>query len=214
MGTDRFRVPVAVYGVLTDEGRVLLLRRAGSGYHDGELSLPAGHLDGGEGALIGLLRELREELRIDPDRDSCRLALLLHRAPESADDDEYVDLIFSVDRWAGTLSIGEPDKCSELVWADRAHLPSDVVDYVRSALQALADDTACLPGRCCSRRHTAPRDRLADANGGYSSMPRMSAAVSAPDANPSLSITLPNSAALVAFNAMTFSSTVSLATSR
>jgi len=134
---ERFRFAAAVYGVLVDNNRVLLLRRANSGYHDGELSLPAGHLDGGEDALGGLLRELREELMISAERDSCRLAVVLHRAPETAGDHEYLDLVFTVGRWAGTPSIGEPDKCSELVWASLGHLPADLVDYVEAALQAL-----------------------------------------------------------------------------
>lgn len=137
MPPERFRVVAAVYGVLVDGDRVLLMRRAGSGYRDGELGLPAGHLDGGEDALSGLLRELQEELTIGADRDSCRLAVLLHRAPESAGDHEYLDLVFTVGRWTGTPSIGEPDKCSELVWADRGELPAEIVDYIEAALQAL-----------------------------------------------------------------------------
>lgn len=137
MPVGRFRVAAAVYGVLVDGDRMLLMRRAGSGYRDGELSLPAGHLDGAEDALTGLLRELREELTITADRDSCRLAVLLHRAPESPEDDEYLDLFFTVGRWAGTPSIGEPDKCSELVWTLRDRLPADLVDYVGAALRAL-----------------------------------------------------------------------------
>lgn len=73
-------VAVAVYGVLRADEQVLLMRRAGSGYHDGELSLPAGHLDGGEDALAGLLRELREELTITLDYEYLDL-VFLHRRP-------------------------------------------------------------------------------------------------------------------------------------
>jgi 8-oxo-dGTP pyrophosphatase MutT (NUDIX family) len=128
----------AVYGVLTDGGgRVLLMRRAGSGYHDGELGLPAGHLDGGEDAIAGLARELREELTIEVDPDACRLAMVLHRAPERPRAAEYLDLVFTVDSWRGAVSIGEPAKCTELVWADRAALPADVVPYIRATLDAL-----------------------------------------------------------------------------
>lgn len=137
MAADRFRAAVAVYGILLDADRsVLLMRRAGSGYHDGELSLPAGHLDGGEDAVAALVRELSEELTITVDRDACRLAVVAHRAPESADDPEYVDLFFSVGRWTGMPSVGEPAKCSELVWADTHDLPHDVLGYVRRALVA------------------------------------------------------------------------------
>lgn len=113
------------------------MRRAGSGYHDGELSLPAGHLDGGEDAVAGLVRELREELTIAADPGSCRLTLVVHRAPESPTDDEYLDLVFRVEHWEGEPSIGEVTKCTELVWANLGQLPPDVVDYVAEALGAL-----------------------------------------------------------------------------
>lgn len=137
MPAERFRLAAAVYGVLRDGDRVLLMRRVGSGYHDGELGLPAGHLDGGEDAVAGLVRELGEELAIAADPDSCRLALVLHRAPEPPYEHEYVDLVFTVGHWSGRPSIGEAAKCSELVWADLRSLPVDVVDYVAAALEAL-----------------------------------------------------------------------------
>jgi 8-oxo-dGTP diphosphatase len=127
----------AVYAVLTDGDKILLMRRAGSGYHDGELGLPAGHLDGGEDALTGLCRELREELTIDVDPDACTLAIVLHRAAEPPHGHEYLDLVFTVDSWRGAVSIGEPAKCDELVWADRDALPADVVPYVATTLDAL-----------------------------------------------------------------------------
>ena len=144
MPAERFHLAAAVYGVLRHDDRVLLMRRAGSGYHDGELGLPAGHLDGGEDAVAGLVRELHEELTIVADPDSCRLALVLHRAPESPSDDEYLDLVFTVGAWEGEPLIGETTKCSELVWADLRHLPLDVVHYVARALQALGADEPLL----------------------------------------------------------------------
>ncbi len=128
----------AVYGILIDDERILLMRRAGTGYRDGELSLPAGHLDGGEDAVTGLLRELAEELVIRTEPDSCRLLLTVHRAAETSTDPEYLDLFFAVENWNGTPVIGEPGKCSELVWADRHNLPADVIDYVATALGAAA----------------------------------------------------------------------------
>jgi 8-oxo-dGTP diphosphatase len=127
----------AVYAVLTDGDKVLLMRRAGSGYHDGELGLPAGHLDGGEDALAGLRRELHEELAIDVAPDACTLAVMLHRAAERPGGPEYLDFVFTVDSWRGEVSIGEPAKCTELVWADRDDLPADVVPYIRTTLDAL-----------------------------------------------------------------------------
>ena len=45
---------------------------------------------------------------------------------------------FTVQSWSGTPSIGEPDKCTELVWVDRDVLPVDIVDYVGAALRAIS----------------------------------------------------------------------------
>jgi 8-oxo-dGTP diphosphatase len=139
VNSQRHRVAAAVYGVLLDGDRLLLIRRAGTGYRDGQVSVPAGHLDGGEDAVSGMLRELREEVVVDADRASCRLAVVMHRAPEDPQDSEYLDLFFTIGSWTGTPSIGEPDKCSELIWADRAALPADIVDYVGVGLQAIVD---------------------------------------------------------------------------
>ena len=131
---SRFRAAVAVYGMLRRDGRVLLLRRKGSGYRDGELSLPAGHLEGDEDAVAGLERELREEIGVEVEH--CQLALVMHRRRETPGDDEYLDLFFDVTRWVGEPVIGEPHKCSELVWAGLEELPGDVVDYIAVALKA------------------------------------------------------------------------------
>lgn len=113
------------------------MRRAGTGYRDGQFSLPAGHLDGGEDAVTGLIRELREELGVEADPRSCHLVLLMHAAPEHAQDAEYLHLFFLVDRWSGEPRIAEPDKCDELRWIDGRTLPPDLVDYVGEALAAI-----------------------------------------------------------------------------
>jgi phosphate uptake regulator/8-oxo-dGTP pyrophosphatase MutT (NUDIX family) len=134
---EPFRAAVAVYGILRDGDRLLLLRRAGTGYRDGQWSLPAGHLDGGEDAVSGLVRELREELGIEADPDGCRLLLVMHSAAEDAEDSEYVNLFFAVDRWAGEPRIAEPDKCSDLRWTDPGAMPADVVDHTAEALAAI-----------------------------------------------------------------------------
>jgi 8-oxo-dGTP diphosphatase len=138
MPFDPFRAAVAVYGILRDRELVLVMRRSGTGYRDGQLSLPAGHLDGGEDAVSGLVRELREELGIDAVPAGCRLALVMHAAPEDAQDPEYLHLFFVVDDWAGEPRIAEPDKCSELRWIDGRSRPPDLVDYVGEALAAVA----------------------------------------------------------------------------
>jgi 8-oxo-dGTP pyrophosphatase MutT (NUDIX family) len=138
-GVERFKAAVAVYAVLRRDDRVLLLRRAGSGFHDGELSLPAGHVDEGEDALTAVVREIGEELLVEVEPSACALALTGHSAPERPGDDAYVDLFFTVDRWSGEPTVGEPDKIAELVWAAADHLPDDVIPYVADAVRAILD---------------------------------------------------------------------------
>ena len=66
----------------------------------------------------------------------------MHRAAESPSDPEYLDFFFAVKSWAGHPAVGEPVKCSELVWVSQSRLASDVIDYVRAALEAIASGTA------------------------------------------------------------------------
>jgi 8-oxo-dGTP pyrophosphatase MutT (NUDIX family) len=121
-----------------------MLRRAGTNFRSGQLSLPAGHLEGGENAVAGLLREVREEVGVEATPEDCRLALLMHSAPEHEGDLEYLHMFFVVERWRGEPFIGEPDKCSELVWVAPGALPDDVVDYVANALRAVERDEPLL----------------------------------------------------------------------
>ena len=139
MTSDRFRLSAAVYGVLVEDDRLLLMRRAGSGHRDGQLGLPAGHVDGDEDLSSALVRELAEELGISVDRADVRLEVVLHSRAEDENDSEYLHFFFRVAGWAGTPVITEPDKCTELVWADPDELPADTVDYVARALNALRD---------------------------------------------------------------------------
>jgi len=133
----RFHAAVAVYALLTRDGRVLLVRRAGSGFHDGELSLPAGHVEEGEDAVTALVREVHEELRLVLDPAACELALTGHSGPEHAGDDTYVDLFFRVSSWSGEPVNAEPDHCRELVWVAADALPDDVIPFVADAVGAV-----------------------------------------------------------------------------
>lgn len=127
--------PAAVYLCLLDHGRILLQRRAGTGYRDGELSLPAGHIEPGESATAALLRETREETGLVLDAAAVRLALVQHGR---ADGDVYIDFFFTAGLPAGaTPVVGEPDKASELVWAPVDALPDDVIPAVRNGIEAL-----------------------------------------------------------------------------
>ncbi len=68
--TKHDRYPLAVHVFPVQQGKILLMRRAGSGYADGQLGLPAGHVDPGETPTACAVREVAEELGIVSGRGS------------------------------------------------------------------------------------------------------------------------------------------------
>lgn len=136
---DRFKLIPAVYLVIRDGDRILMLQRKNTGYHDGDFSLPAGHVDGGEALAAAAAREAMEELGITVTDTDLRLAYVMHRRSEVPDNaDERVDFYFEVSSWQGEASNMEPEKCSALEWFDVTNLPGNTVPTVRKALEAIA----------------------------------------------------------------------------
>ena len=58
-------IPTGVHVLLERGGRVLLMRRAGTGFFDGLYSLPGGHVEEGESIRATAVREMREELGVE-----------------------------------------------------------------------------------------------------------------------------------------------------
>jgi 8-oxo-dGTP diphosphatase len=125
------RLPVAVHLFLLRDGRVLLLRRANTGYEDGNYSVVAGHLDGGESVTQAAIREAREEVGILLRPADLTAVGVMHRVS----DDERIDFFLVATRWGGTPANHEPDKCSELRWCALDALPANTIPYVRVALE-------------------------------------------------------------------------------
>jgi 8-oxo-dGTP diphosphatase len=128
-GHDRY--PVAAHLILRNpDGRVLLMRRAGSNYGVGMLAFPAGHVDHGETPTASIIREAREEIGITITPETLTPAGVMFRRSGEA----YVDFLFTTDTWNGTPHICEPHKCTELTWADPRNLPGDALDYIGPAI--------------------------------------------------------------------------------
>ena len=128
--SDRFRAVVAVHVLLVRDGQVLLLRRANTGYEDGNYSVPAGHLDGGESATTAAARELREETGLAVAETAFRFAGVMHRMAE----EERIDFFFLLDAFEGEPVNAEPAKCGGLRWARPDDLPDNMVPYVREGI--------------------------------------------------------------------------------
>jgi 8-oxo-dGTP diphosphatase len=131
MPGDRFRLKAAVHLFLVRDGRVLLLRRANTGYEDGSYSVVAGHLDGGEEVTTAAIREAREEAGIEIAPADLTVVGVMHRMS----DEERIDFFVAATRWTGEIVNAEPGKCSELAWFALDRLPANVIPYVRRGLE-------------------------------------------------------------------------------
>jgi 8-oxo-dGTP diphosphatase len=137
MGTRKYNqrmratFPVTVHLLFFREDQVLLLRRFNTGYADGQYSVPAGHLDGGETVIAAAAREGLEEAGVHIEADHIAFSSVVHRK----DGDERVDFFVHVRDWQGEPVNTEPDKCDELRWVHLNEVPINVVPYVRKAIQ-------------------------------------------------------------------------------
>ena len=127
--------PTACALVVDDEGRLLLVRRAGDPYRD-TWDLPGGFLEEAETPLDGLRRELREEtgLEIEPDGF---VGAWLDAYGDGPDSPTTLNLYWAAHVVGGEAVAG--DDASELGWFARDELPpGDELGFpnVREVLRA------------------------------------------------------------------------------
>ncbi|MFH1252790.1 MAG: NUDIX domain-containing protein, partial [Candidatus Uhrbacteria bacterium] len=130
--SEKFRAFVAAYLVLIKDGQVLLLKRYNTGYQDGNYSLVAGHLDGGETTKQCIIREALEEAGIVLSPDDLEVVHAMHRL---SGDREYFDFYLRAEKWTGEITNLEPHKCNELAWYNLNDLPSNILPEVKLALE-------------------------------------------------------------------------------
>ena len=127
--SEKFKLCVAVHVFFLRGDEVLLLRRANTGYEDGNYGVVAGHLDGDETVLEAAAREALEEAGVTP--TDLRIASVMHRKSN----DERVDFFLTASDWLGDIVNTEPDKCDDLRWFPADALPENTIPYIRRALQ-------------------------------------------------------------------------------
>ncbi|MBG9771529.1 NUDIX hydrolase [Brevibacillus laterosporus] len=131
MGGERFTAPVTVHIFLRRDNKILLLRRYQTGYEDGNYSVVAGHLDGGEQVIEAAIREAREEAGIALKLEQVTITGIMHRLS----DDERIDFFVTATEWSGEIYNAEPHKCDELAWFSIHDLPQNTISYIKKAIE-------------------------------------------------------------------------------
>lgn len=128
---NRFALPTAVYLLFFKDGKILLQKRANTGYKDGEFGVPSGHKEANETLTAAALREAKEEVGVT--LNACDISLT-HVSHRNSGDREYLDFYFIVRNWEGEICNCEPDKCDEICWFPKDKLPDNAIDYVVDVL--------------------------------------------------------------------------------
>ena len=135
----RVKLPVAAHVFLLRSGSVLLLRRRGTGFEDGNYGPVGGHLDGGESVTQAAVRECREEVGVEIDPIDLDFIGVTHYDSPTG---EGIDFFFKVTRW-----IGEPYpriECDDLRWCSLDTLPENTIPFVRRAIEHHLQAGFCL----------------------------------------------------------------------
>jgi 8-oxo-dGTP diphosphatase len=107
--------------------KVLLGRRINTGWMDGHLCPPGGHIEAGETPKLAAIREVKEELGIDIKPADLEFICV---AARNVSPMEYVAYEFLVKGEDFEFTNNEPEK----VWVDIDNLPNDVVPDFREVI--------------------------------------------------------------------------------
>ncbi|MBT2430542.1 NUDIX domain-containing protein [Streptomyces sp. ISL-112] len=135
--TSRYRSIVDVYVLLRRaDGRILLMERANTGYADGQLCPPSGHLEAGESVIAGAIREAAEEVGVELNEAALDFVHVVHH--RNGDEEARIGFFFLADNWQGQPINREPHKCAQILWAAPTDPPANTVPYTAAALAQIA----------------------------------------------------------------------------
>ena len=136
---ERFRNVICADIMLTkminNDKYILLMERKSTGYDDGLFELPGGHLEKSEDIFDAMIREAKEELCIDLNRDDLKIVHIMHHFTG-----ERINFIFEASGDKLNPVIGEESKCSKLEWFNINELPLNMSDKVKQIINNIINN--------------------------------------------------------------------------
>jgi len=129
---QRHKVISGAMVILEREGKVFFIKRANTGWRDGQYDLIAGHVEQGERVADAAIREAQEEAGITINKSDLQLAHVLSLSREDGDAQYFY---FKVTDWKGEPTAKEKDKSDGCGWYSYGDLEKvDVLPVVAHAL--------------------------------------------------------------------------------
>lgn len=116
--------------LLVKDNKVLLLKRANTGYMDGYWHVPGGSLEENESLSHAVTREAQEELGIKVDPAQVKLFYIRHLNAQT------LGFYFLAHEWKGEPKNNEPEKCTEIAWYDLNELPEEMSHFARLVVES------------------------------------------------------------------------------
>lgn len=124
------RLPTVVHVFLTRHQKILLARRANTGFEDGNYGPVGGHLEPDESLLECAIRECQEEIGVTLVPTAVHIVGVTHYTSPTGDG---IDFFLHATDWQG-----EPTplaECDELCWVSLDDLPVNTIPFVKRALE-------------------------------------------------------------------------------
>ena len=99
-------------------------------YLDNQYDLPGGHLEPGEDLFDAMIREAKEELGIELEREDMQIVHIYHHFKRN-----ILKFVFKVKIFKNEIQNLEPEKCKELKWVDIEKLPNNTINGIRREIE-------------------------------------------------------------------------------
>ena len=129
MGKHNFRVAVNL--MFVRDNKVLLMRRANTGWNDGMYALMGGHVEDKENVYDAAVREAHEELGLIVKPENLKPLFSMQVYPD------HIYYYFGCEEFEGNPQNMELDQCDDIQFFDTNELPENIIEADKKAIEAV-----------------------------------------------------------------------------